>query len=358
MHTPYGRIHTARHLYQSSRGGKTFCPADTASRLVSKATPRLAKLLTADYCCGPAAGVVDAFASHHQVKVSKDLVRETSRRVSEQLIETETKWHYALPASVWASQVHHVSVSRDGAMLHLLDGLPPRRAGWREAMCGVICLYDAVGTLLHSIYVGVAPQKGKADFTALFEQEVLNLKTELERRQARPLYIGLADGAADHWPQLERLTDVQLTDYYHVSQRLHRLAEVLPLSSHGRADWLSEQKRCLLEEPQGAEQVLAEAQRATAGLTDQAARQCADEQITYLRRQQARMGYAQMRRQGLPVGSGTVEAGCKTLIKQRMGGSGMRWLHTNADQMLAVRALYLTPGRYEQYWKKRMRYAA
>ena len=68
------------------------------------------------------------------------------------------------------------------------------------------------------------------------------------------------------------------------------------------------------------------------------------------------MNYYQLRQDKLPIGSGPVEAGCKTLIKGRLGGSGMRWLITGADDMLISRSHVLSDGRFDQYWQKRMQY--
>lgn len=42
------------------------------------------------------------------------------------------------------------------------------------------------------------------------------------------------------------------------------------------------------------------------------------------------MHYARYRAQGLPIGSGVTEAACKTLVKQRLCGSGMKWVERDA----------------------------
>lgn len=361
MSSPFGKIEVHRHVYQSSSGGKTYCPLDRRSGLVCKSTPRMAKLLTSDYCEGSAALVVSAFAEHHQVTVSPDLVRRISLLISEHVKEIEDRWTYSLPEEVDLKEVSVMSLSRDGVMVHLLDGKaehPARKAGYREAMCGVICLYNKDQEVLHTVYQGVGPQKCKPAFNRIFEQEVQRMTDQLNQVSIKPTRVGVADGAVGNWDQLTPLTDHQVTDYYHVTERLHKLAAVLPFRKLLKTAWVSTQKGILLDDPNGAELVVAEARRVAALVKTPKRQEIAAEQVTYLTNQQHRMQYHAMKKAKLPIGSGTVEAGCKTLVKQRLGASGMRWLNCHCDDMIVVRALKLTPGRLDQYWRKRMRYAA
>lgn len=360
--TPYGKLDYSRNVYQSSQGGKTYCPADSEAKLVGKCSPRLAKLLTSDYCSHSAKEVIASFKEHHEVTYSTSLVRDVSLLVSAHVKEIENEWAYDIPESVDLKEIETVSMSRDGAMIHLLDGkvpCPNRKAGYREAMCGVICLYGAEQELMHSIYVGVGPQKGKAAFTDLFELEAKRLnKSVSEAGNTSVVYVGVADGAKDNWPPLTKLTDYQVTDYYHVMQRLYKLAAVLPLTKLKRKEWVKQQKETLLTFKTGAKIVLKRAKEAAATVKTSKRQEVAQEQVTYLKNQCKRMNYYDMKKANLPIGSGTVEAGCKTLIKQRLGGSGMRWLNCHADDLLVVRALKLSPQRYEQYWRKKMSLAA
>jgi hypothetical protein len=63
-----------------------------------------------------------------------------------------------------------------------------------------------------------------------------------------------------------------------------------------------------------------------------------------------RMQYQEFHEEGYPIGSGTVESGCKQLVDTRMKGAGMRWSRPGAENMLALRTEYLS-GRWDQAWQ-------
>lgn len=66
----------------------------------------------------------------------------------------------------------------------------------------------------------------------------------------------------------------------------------------------------------------------------------------------ARMSYPKFRKQHLFVGSGVIEAGCKTVIGHRLKQSGMFWAVKGANAILALRCSHLN-GRFEDYWEGR-----
>jgi len=61
------------------------------------------------------------------------------------------------------------------------------------------------------------------------------------------------------------------------------------------------------------------------------------------------MDYATHLENNLPIGSGVTEAACKTLVKQRLCGSGMRWKDQGAKVILSLRALVQSKGRWQQF---------
>jgi hypothetical protein len=70
------------------------------------------------------------------------------------------------------------------------------------------------------------------------------------------------------------------------------------------------------------------------------------------------MDYKRYQDMGWPIGSGVTEAACKTLVKQRLCRSGMRWKEDGAQMILSLRALLLTPTRWDQFWPKLEQYGA
>src|SRR5689334_13541160 len=66
----------------------------------------------------------------------------------------------------------------------------------------------------------------------------------------------------------------------------------------------------------------------------------------------ARMNYPKFRKQHLFVGSGVIEAGCKTVVAHRLKRSGMFWTVRGANAILALRCCHLN-GRFEDYWADR-----
>jgi hypothetical protein len=64
--------------------------------------------------------------------------------------------------------------------------------------------------------------------------------------------------------------------------------------------------------------------------------------VRYIQSRLALTNYADARSQGLPIGSGAVEATCKSLVSVRMKRCGSRWKHQSGNEILQLRALQLS----------------
>ena len=85
---------------------------------------------------------------------------------------------------------------------------------------------------------------------------------------------------------------------------------------------------------------------------DPAAQKAVEQAITYFENNAERMRYARFRSHTLFVGSGVMEAGCKTIIGLRLKQSGMRWTVRGANAIIALRCSQLS-GRWEEFWEAR-----
>lgn len=72
--------------------------------------------------------------------------------------------------------------------------------------------------------------------------------------------------------------------------------------------------------------------------------------IDYFQTNKERMRYTRFRQEGLFVGSGVVEAGCKIIMGLRLKQSGMRWTVNHANAIIALRCCQLS-GRWEEFWE-------
>jgi hypothetical protein len=75
-------------------------------------------------------------------------------------------------------------------------------------------------------------------------------------------------------------------------------------------------------------------------------------QLGYFEKNAPQMRYAEYRARKFFVGSGVVEAGCRTVIGERLKQSGMRWSVRGANAIIALRCCILS-GRFEDFWASR-----
>jgi hypothetical protein len=82
------------------------------------------------------------------------------------------------------------------------------------------------------------------------------------------------------------------------------------------------------------------------------AKKALSKELGYLENNASCMCYAEYREKDFFVGSGVVEAGCRTVIGQRLKQSGMRWSVRGANAIIALRCCILS-GRFEDFWSAR-----
>jgi hypothetical protein len=255
-----------------------------------------------------------------------------------------------------------VAVSLDGVLVPMKDGRREEKraatrargqiakgpAGYHEASCGTLCFYDRAGDLLATTRLGRMPEAGKATLKGALTDE---LDAALAKRPDLRV-VGIADGVKDNWAFLSTLPggrgDEQIVDFWHAAQHLNEAIEAVygDASLRGQAEF-QKHRHTLRHDPDGVAKVI----RHLVYLRDKHPRKRKlIAALGYFRRHRQRMRYASFARRKLPIGSGLVEAACKTLVTQRLKRSGMRWRTDGGQAILTLRALEQS-GRFDRAWR-------
>jgi hypothetical protein len=163
--------------------------------------------------------------------------------------------------------------------------------------------------------------------------------------------IVLGDGAPWIWGIAEEHFPgaIQIVDLYHAREHLADLGTlVYGRGSAASKSWTTARRKAL--DAGDVERVVAalERLRPRGAEVQKAVRRARG----YFETNAERMRYARFRSQGLFVGSGVVEAGCKTVVGFRLKQSGMRWTVRGANAIIALRCADLS-GRWEEFWEAR-----
>ena len=164
--------------------------------------------------------------------------------------------------------------------------------------------------------------------------------------------VVLGDGAEWIWNLAQQHFHgaVQVVDLYHARQHLWDLARRLhPNDEQNQKAWIKVHQKHLLDK--GKIEKLVLALRSIPTTNPEVAEKLRTE-VEYFQTNAERMRYPEFRKQHLFVGSGVIEAGCKTVIGSRLKRSGMFWTVRGANAILALRCCQLN-GRFEDYWAAR-----
>jgi hypothetical protein len=269
--------------------------------------------------------------------------------------------------------VHALAVSMDGANVLMREsggkrGRPAERplemrqsedTAYRNAMVGTVTLYGAVPEgektpeRLSTRYVARMPEENAVRFKSQLEAEVAALVLKLPPQTPK---VFLCDAARSLWKYRKQSvlfrTFEPLVDCCHALEHLSLAAEaVFGKGAQEAIQWFERYTTVLIEKDDGARRVLRSMDYyANARSLSASQRTAYKQQRKFFANNASMMTYAQFRRRGLPIGSGPVEAACKTLIKQRLCQSGMRWSSEGGQAILDLRA-YIKSARWNSMWK-------
>ena len=265
-------------------------------------------------------------------------------------------------------EAHDVSVSLDRVSLPMEEPStrpverPTKKAGkkqkrtprrpidrvYRMAYCGTVTLHDQNGEAIHTIRYGTMPAGDPEGLCMSMADDVVAM---LAQRPDLKVSL-LCDGAKEMWNLLDaeftkapfdtmKAIANRLIDFWHVIEKLAPATKLMVGDSEAKpllARWT-----ILLRNVSSARTtILAELSASGKAGVYVGDKKPIHEAITYLTNNVDRMDYAAARRNGLPIGSGSVEATCKSLVDVRMKRSGSRWKNRTGEHVIHLRALALS----------------
>ncbi len=359
--TSAGEVRVERTLYRAA-GERAVPVVDVRAGIVDGwLTPRAAKLACFVVAETTPANASEMFARVGGMTLSRSSADRLPKSVSSdwesnrEAFETTVRSEVVVP-----SDAVTMAVSLDGVMVPTKDGdrkeknskaraegrPPSGPAGYREVGCGTVSFYDADGERLMTRRMGRVPEPGKATPKESLTAEVTHM---LAQRPDLRL-VKVADGAKDNWTYLaKQLPDgEEVLDYYHAVEHLSRgLAAAYGESSQMYQRQHRRLRHKLKDDSSGVERVI----RALRHLRKKhPLKKGIKRELAYFRKNRHRMNYADLAAQNLPIGSGVIEAACKTLATARMKRSGMRWREAGGQAILTLRSWHQS-GDFDRAWR-------
>lgn len=359
--TLFGQVRLMRVGYRPTNktGDATIFPLAMSLGSVHGATPALAE--RASWYLGNSgmtqSQTLERLKQDHGVcwgvKKLRQVTSTVSAAMAEQQHESQVEKLLELLKQASASSGKHkpvLSVGRDGITL----GTRCKGGSVFEvATTGTVTVFDRRDRRLGTVYLAYTPEFGQKTMSTALTR----LLEEVLRRWDGPLprlcYVTDAgDNETTYFDKVlkrmkhpvteEKLEWIRVVDYYHASERIWTMADLLFGKGQRGTSWARKMQKWLLK-PGGVNRVLhsAAALRDLYKLRGEKLRNFG-KAYRYLRDRMQYMRYAEYKALGIPRGSGVTEAACKTVYTQRLKLSGMRWTRPGAQTILNLRVLQLS----------------
>ena len=365
-----GPITVERNLFRPSGGGKSLCALDLRAGIVGGlCTPLLTRRVC--YVMGhmTSAETADLFREFEIEGPSSSSCDRIPKVVSLAWERHREVWESALRQQETVPvEATVMAVSLDGVMVPDKDAQRVAKskreerkkdlskatggpAGYREVGCGTVSLFDTEGQRLDTVRYGRAPERKKKTLTEQLDAEVASILAVTS-----VALVALADGAEENWRYFSGSLWEQATkivDFGHACEHLKAglTAYYGAKGTEGRAEY-ERLKVIFKDQSGGVDEVIAALLRLERKLREKKRKKHGElvrKERKYFENQRGRMDYARYQELGLPIGSGVVEAACKTLATQRMKRSGMSWAD-GKQPILTIRSLQQS-GRWDRAWR-------
>jgi hypothetical protein len=215
---------------------------------------------------------------------------------------------------------------------------------YRMAWCGTMTLHSEDTEAIHTIRYGGMPS---CDVERLCGRMAADVHFLVQARPDLRVTL-LADGAHEMWNLLETHFPDSVfgstnsrVDFWHTIEKLAAAANTIHGDQNGRLT-IRRWKQLLRRKSQAVDDILEELRASGKERVRVGKSLPVHEAITYLENHRERMNYAAARRAGLPIGSGNVEATCKSLFEVRMKRCGSRWHEDTGEDIVQLRVVALS----------------
>jgi hypothetical protein len=362
VNTIFGKVHLKRSYYYHHASKTGRCPLDETLGLEGNYTPALTRIICRVASMTPSfeqgSGDLSAIAG---ITVNSRQFGRLSKVVApglKEALETIT-----VPEKALEKEIPILYVQCDGTGTPMrkdeLKGRKGKQADGssktREAKLGCVftqTLTDIDGKPIRdsnsTSYVGTYDRC--RDIATLLHQEA-------QRRglgHAKEI-VYLGDGAAWIWNNC-RLTfpnAIQILDFYHANEYVMEIAtQIHPEDKEQAQDLYHKWKKSM--KASSPEKLIKEAREHLDQHPEwnESRREIIESKISYLESHAKRTNYGEYRAKGYFIGSGVIEAGCKTVVGGRLKQSGMFWSKSGAENILGMRCLFLGQD-FDRVWKKR-----
>ena len=315
------------------RVGRVFFPLDNELALLpGNLAPRQHEHLVHVASWMPFAQASSLLTLLLGVQAGKETVRRLTEQAGRQVEQAQTQaakapWQEESPTIAPPARL---AMSADGAYVPLVKG------EWAEVRT------LAIGKIKTSCASGKKSEQRATDlsyFSRMTSAECFAELAEVETRRRQMVQAEQVCAVMDGAGWLQGLVDVhrpdalRILDFPHAAEHIALLLQTVEQAGMSLSAELLPRLLHHLKH-QGPRALVRLASRLPAHLTEV---EGVREHLGYLRKREALMNYPQFRKQGWPIGSGSVESANKLVVEARLKGAGMHWERQNVNPMLALR---------------------
>ena len=342
-HSLCGPLQVERYTFRrvDKRNGETIVPLDLMAGLIQRTTPSMAFSVAQGHADMPSRDLEQHLRSAHRIPPSRSTLDRLGRSIGSKFkqslstVEPLVRAEERLPEGA-----HGLSLGLDRTSVPMAEGTGADiQINYRMAYVGTVTVTDREGHKLTARRYAAAAHEGPAD---LIKRMMADVRSALTQRPSLHVLL-VQDGADEMWnlmrPALKKEPLVkhwhEAIDWYHLTERLAQIAELLEPQTQRRERLLQRWKTSLERNDRAVYSII---KTMSKHFWDKASHwRTMGNHLTYFSHS-PKMHYASLRKLGLPVGSGVTEGACKSLIAMRAKRSGQRWRRPGIDAVLAVRS--------------------